>query len=150
MPTLAENRKARHDYQILETLEAGLVLTGPEVKSAKGGRANLQGAYVIPKGNELWITGMNIAAYPPAHGVQTGYDPVGDRKLLLKKSELSYLVGKLKEQGLTLVPISLYTAHSLVKISLGIARGKTKYDKRVSIRKREVDRELRSNLKVRI
>lgn len=149
MPTLAQNRRALHDYKILEKMEAGLVLTGAEVKSAKGGRVNLQGAYVIPKGGELWLTGMNIAAYPPAKRAEVVYDPLRDRKLLLKQSELSYLLGKIKERGLTLVPLSVYTTHRFVKVELGLGQGKSRYDKRVSIRKREVAREIKSSLKFR-
>jgi SsrA-binding protein len=147
MPTLAENRKARHDYSILEKFEAGLVLTGPEVKSIKNGRANLQGAFVIPKGNELWLTNMHVAPYPPAKREQVGYNPERDRKLLLASSELGHLMGKLKEKGLTLVPLSLYTAHRFIKVELGLGRGKTKYDKRFSLRQRETEREIRRSLK---
>lgn len=143
MPTLAQNRRARHDYEILETFEAGLVLSGAEVKSAKGGRINLQGAFVIPKGEELWLTGANIAAYAPA-GQGRVYDPIRDRKLLLKRSELQHLSGKVRERGLTLVPLSVYTSHRFVKLELALARGKTRYDKRAAIRRREIEREVRS------
>jgi len=146
MPTLAQNKHAWHDYQILEKFEAGLILTGPEVKSAKGGQVNLQGAYVIPKVGELWLTGCSIAPYAPAKGVQQGYDPTRDRKLLLTSHELGYLTGKLKQRGLTLVPLSIYTAHRFVKVELGLSRGKTRYDKRVTLRKRETDREIRRTL----
>ena len=142
MPTLADNRRATYDYKILEKYEAGLVLTGPEVKSAKSGRINLQGAYIIPKGRELWLTGCHISPYAPA-GVLPGYDPTRDRKLLLKRSELDYLVGRAGEKGLTLVPVSVYTSHMLVKLGLGLGRGKTQHDKRAAIRKRETTRELR-------
>ena len=147
MPTLANNRRATHDYQILEKFEAGLMLSGAEVKSAKGGRINLHGAYVIPKGTELWLTGVNIAAYVPAKGSQVGYEPEHDRKLLLKRAELSYLMGKLGQGGLTVVPLSVYTSHRFVKVELGLARGKTRYDKRSTLRKRETDREVRRTLK---
>lgn len=147
MSTLAHNKRALHEYQILEKFEAGLVLSGAEVKSTKGGRANLQGSYVIPKGNQLWLTGVNIAGYPPAKREQVGYDPARDRKLLLHTREMSYLIGKLKEKGLTVVPISIYTAHRLVKVELGVARGKTLHDKRATIKKRENQREIRSSLK---
>lgn len=142
MPSLADNRRATYDYQILDKIEAGLVLSGPEVKSAKAGHLNLQGAYVIPKGSELWLTGCHISPYAPA-GPQPSYDPTRDRKLLLKQSELRYLLGKVKEPGLTLVPLSVYTAHRLVKLELAVARGKSRYDKRAAIRKRETKRELR-------
>lgn len=147
MPVLAENRKALHEYSILEKFEAGLVLTGPEVKSVKAGRASLQGAYVIPKGNELWLTGMHVAAYPPAQREQLNYNPEQDRKLLLGLAELKYLAGKMKQKGLTITPLTLYTSHRFIKVELGLARGKTRYDKRVSLRRRETDREIRRSLK---
>ncbi|MFZ5391194.1 MAG: SsrA-binding protein SmpB [Patescibacteria group bacterium] len=147
MPHLADNKKAWHDYQILEKFEAGLVLEGAEVKSIKAGRVNLQGAYIIPKQGELWITGMNVAAYPPAKGWLVGYDPIRDRKLLLKSKELNYLLGKQSTKGLTVVPISVYTRHGFVKLEIAVARGKTRYDKRSSLKKKETDRELRRSLK---
>ncbi len=147
MSKLADNKRALYDYQILEKFEAGLVLTGPEVKSAKGGRINLQGAYVIPKGSELWLSGADITLYLPAKTQQVGYDSKRDRKLLLKQAELAYLLGKIKEKGLTLMPLSVYTSRRLIKLEIGLARGKTRYDKRAEIRKREVNREIRSSLK---
>lgn len=143
MPKLADNKRALHDYEILEIYEAGLVLTGAEVKSIKGGRMNLAGSYVIPKGTELWLTGAQIAAYPPARSHQIGYDPAGDRKLLLRSGELTYLLGKAKQEGLTLVPVSVYTKHSLIKLELGLARGKTRYDKRASLRRKDAAKEMR-------
>lgn len=146
MPSLAYNRRALHDYQILEKLEAGLVLSGAEVKSAKAGRINLQGSFVIPKGTELWLTGVDIAPYAPAKGSSRAYDAKRDRKLLLKKAELLHLLGKVRERGLTLVPISVYTSHRLVKVEIGLARGKTRYDKRAALKRRELDREIRRNL----
>lgn len=145
MATLTENRRARHDYEILEKIEAGLVLTGAEVKSAKAGRIQLQGAYVLPRGQELWLTGAQIAAYAPA-GQQDSYNPSRDRKLLLTRREIAHLFGKLSEQGLTLVPLSVYTSHRFVKVELGLARGKTKYDKRATIKKREAARDARRSL----
>ncbi len=147
MSTLAQNKRALYDYQILEKFQAGLVLTGAEVKSTKASRANLQGSYVLPRGNELWLTGASIAAYPPAAREQISYDPNRDRKLLLKAQEISYLIGKLKEKGLTVVPISIYTAHRLVKVELGVAKGKKTHDKRKVIKQRQLDREVRSSLK---
>jgi SsrA-binding protein len=147
MPTLAHNRRATHDYHILEKFEAGLVLTGAEVKSAKGGRLSLQGAYVLPKGTELWLTGASIAAYPPAQGSAALHQPDRDRKLLLKHTELNHLLGKLREGGLTVVPLSVYTSHRFIKVELALARGKTRYDKRATVRKRETDREIKRSLK---
>lgn len=143
MPTLAQNRKARHDYDILETYEAGLVLSGGEVKSAKAGRVNLQGAFVVPKGQELWLTGCHITAYAPAAGTGASADPLRDRKLLLKHNELQHLAGKVREQGLTLVPLSMYTAHRFVKVELALARGRARHDKRAAIKRRELEREVR-------
>ncbi len=143
MPSLAQNRKARHDYEILETYEAGLVLSGAEVKSVKAGRVNLQGSFVIPKGIELWLTGCHIAPYAPAAGTSPGYDPMRDRKLLLKHSELMHLAGKSRQAGLTLVPLSVYTAHRFVKLELALARGRKQHDKRAAIKRREIEREVR-------
>lgn len=147
MSILADNRKALFNFNIQDKFEAGLVLTGPEVKSAKAGRVNLQGSYVIPKRGEFWLVGCHIAPYPPAHGVQQGYDPKKDRKLLLTKKEISYLLGKSASRGLTIVPLSVYTTHRLVKIQIAVATGKNKADKRRAIKKKEIDRELRSSLK---
>ena len=149
MKTLADNKRAWHDFEILEKFQAGLVLTGAEVKSAKLGRASLQGAYVLPRGSALWLTGMNIAAYAPAKGSGQELSPDRDRKLLLNRRELDSIIGRLGQGGLTVVPLSLYTTHGLVKIELGLGRGKTKYDKRATIKKRETDREIRSSLKLR-
>ena len=147
MTVLAENRKALFNFKILEKFEAGLVLTGPEVKSAKKGSVNLQGSYVMPRGRELWLTGCHIAPYGPAKGVQKSYDPKRDRKLLLTHKELSYLLGKFSAKGLTIVPISVYTTHRLVKVQIAVAQGKTKSDKRVSIKKKELARDIRRSLK---
>ncbi len=146
MPTLAENRRARHDYEILEKFEAGLVLSGAEVKSVKLGRLNLQGSYVLARGLELWLVGAQIAPYGPAGPQQSGYDPKSDRKLLLKRQQLGYLVGRLTQDRLTLVPLSAYTAHRFVKLEIGLARGRTRYDKRAAMRKREIDRSIRRTL----
>jgi len=149
MGRLADNKRVLHDYAILEKFEAGLVLTGAEVKSAKGGRINLHGSFVIPKMGELWLTGVNIAPYLPAKTTQPSYDPARDRKLLLKFGELSHLFGKIKEKGLTLVPLSVYTRHRLIKVEIGLARGKTKHDKRETLKKRELNREIRSSLRIK-
>lgn len=147
MNVIAENRKALFNFKIQEKFEAGLVLTGPEVKSVKKGSVNLQGSYVIPKGREMWLVGCHIAPYGPAKGAQTGYNPKRDRKLLLTKKELSYLLGKSSAKGLTIVPISVYTTHRLVKVQIAVAVGKTKADKRVSIKKKEIARDIRRSLK---
>jgi SsrA-binding protein len=148
MPNLATNKKAFADYEILEKLEAGLVLTGPEVKAAKASQINLKGSYVsIGIDDSINLIGAHISPYAPARGAQTGYDPTHSRKLLLKKQEIDRLRGKQREAGLTILPLSVYTKGSLVKLEIGIARGKRKYDKRASIRKRETDRDIRRLLR---
>lgn len=141
MPTLATNKKASFDYQILETFEAGLVLAGFEVKSAKAGRAKLAGAHGIVRGEEIYIVGMHIPPYQAAN-TPPSYDPDQTRKLLLTKKEIGYLIGKSKEQGLTVVPLRVYTKRGLVKVEIGLARGKKKRDKREAIRKREDKRHI--------
>ncbi|HBV33412.1 TPA: SsrA-binding protein [Patescibacteria group bacterium] len=147
MNVIAENRKALFNFKIQEKFEAGLVLTGPEVKSVKKGSVNLQGSYVMPRGRELWITGCHIAPYGPAKGAQKNYDPKRDRKLLLTHKELSYLLGKSSAKGLTIVPMAVYTTHRLVKVQIAVAVGKNRQDKRVSIKQREVARDIRRSLK---
>lgn len=141
MAILAENRKARFDYEILETFEAGLVLSGAEVKSARGGRMNLTGSYVNFIGGELHLIGANIAPYQPKNQ-PPDYDPSQSRKLLLKKSELDYLAGKTQQKGLTLVPIKVYNKGRRIKLELALARGKKEYEKREKIAKREAAREI--------
>ncbi len=143
MPAIAKNKRACFDYEILEKLEAGIVLTGQEVKSAKNGHVSLSGAYVTMRNNEAWLLNMHIAAYKKA-GPLPGYDPTHSRKLLLKKNELNRLIGISQTKGLTLVPLSVYTARNHVKIEVGVCRGRKKFDKREHIKKRETDRMLRS------
>lgn len=145
MPTLATNPKAKFDYQILDTLEAGLVLTGQEVKSARGGNISLKGAHAgIVKG-ELWLINAHIGAYQKA-GDLKDYDSTRSRKLLIKKRELAKLIGTLQSKGLTLIPVSVYTKGRRLKVELGLARGKKKYEKREVIKKRDIDREIRMKL----
>lgn len=145
MPTLAKNRHAHYEYEILETLEAGLVLSGAEVKSIRTGHAGLSGAYVTFHGDEPQLTNAHIAPYAFA-AKNEHYDPTHSRKLLLKKREIAYLRGKLQEKGLTAIPLSLYTKHRYIKLEIGVARGKKLHDKRASIKKREVDREIKRAL----
>jgi len=148
MPTLATNKKALHDYQVLEKMEAGLVLTGPEVKSAKAGSINLKGSYIsIDGASQAWLVGVHIAPYKPARSSQTNYQPNQNRKLLLNKKEINYLRGREQERSLTIMPISVYTKGSLIKVELALVRGKKQYDKRETLKKREVDREIRRKLK---
>lgn len=146
MPTLATNKKAFHDYEFLEKLEGGLKLTGPEVKSVKAGHIQLQGSFLFLKNGELYLKGATISKYGPA-GLQPGYDPIRDRKVLVHRRELNRLIGKTHEQGLTLVPISVYTRASLIKLEFALARGKKQYEKREAIKKRDVERELRTRMK---
>ena len=132
--SLTENKKAFFDYEILEKLEAGLVLTGPEVKSAKAGHMNLKGSYVTFHGGDALLTNAHISAYQPA-GKNPDYDPTRSRRLLLKKKEIDYLRSKSQEKGLTIVPLKVYTKNRFVKVEVGVARGKKQFDKRESIKK---------------
>ncbi|MFH0829124.1 MAG: SsrA-binding protein SmpB [Candidatus Kerfeldbacteria bacterium] len=141
MPNLAENRYARHEYQILETFEAGIILSGAEVKSAKAGQINLRGSYVTVRDNAAWIVNMHIAPYQKANQPQ-GYNPTRTRKLLLQKHEIDSLIGKSKAQGQTVIPLSVYTKRGIVKVELALARGKKAHDKRAGIKKREADRDI--------
>jgi SsrA-binding protein len=137
---VTENRKARHNYFIEDEFEAGMVLMGTEVKSLRSGRANLKDAYGRIKKNELVIYQMHISPYPFAY--YDNHDPLRPRKLLLHKSELKRLFGKIKEKGLSLVPLKVYFKGGKAKITIALARGKRKYDKRESIKKREMKREI--------
>ena len=138
--TVATNRRARHDYAIEETFEAGIVLTGPEVKSLRAGRAALSDAYARVDGNEVWIENLHIPPYEMADSRR--YDPKRPRKLLLHRGEISRLTGKTAERGLTLVPLKIYFAHGLAKMELGLGRGKRRFEKRQSIAEREHRREI--------
>jgi SsrA-binding protein len=140
MKLLSENRKARFDYEILETYEAGIVLAGQEVKSIKAGRANIAGSHVIIKPDGAFLLNADIPPYQPKNA-PADYDPKRTRQLLLKKEELKYLLGKIKEGGLTMVPLSLYNKGRRLKVSIGLARYKKKHDKRETIKKREFERE---------
>ncbi len=135
------NRKARHDYEVLESLEAGVVLRGSEVKSLRLGNANLQDSYAYVKGSEVWLSGMHINPYEQASILN--HDPRRERKLLLHKKEIRKLIGKTAEKGLTLVPLKVYFRSGLAKVELGICKGKRSYDKRAAIAKRENEREMR-------
>ncbi len=142
---LAENRRARYDYEILDTYEAGLVLHGYEVKSIKTGRVSLRGAYVVIKNNEAYLINTLIPPYQPAN-TPDDYNPERSRKLLLNKSEIKSLIGKSKQKGLTLVPLKLYTKRGKIKLGLAVAKGKRKIDKREAIKKRETEREVQREL----
>jgi SsrA-binding protein len=146
MPTLATNKKALFDYDLLDEFEGGLVLTGAEVKSAKKGSVNLQGAYLTLHNNELWLRGAHIGKYAPA-GEQKGYDPTHDRKVLVRKEQIKKILGKKESQGLTIVPINVYTKGALVKLSFALARGKRKHEKRESIKKKDIEKHVREEMK---
>jgi len=149
MATLAENKKAYYNYQILEKFEAGIVLIGQEVKSIKLGQMNLAGSYVVLKDNEAYLVGCKVPPYQPKNA-PLDYNPERSRKLLLKKSEITYLVGKSKQKGLTLVPLRVYTKRGKIKLEFGIAKGKKRADKRELIKKREVERKMRRAIHGRI
>ena len=148
MKPLAENKKAYHDYQILENFEAGIVLTGQEVKSIKLGRANLRGAFVVLKKEEPYLLNADIPAYQPKNA-PLDYDSQRSRKLLLKKAEIKHLIGKSAIKGLTLVPLRMYTQRGKIKIEIGIAKNKSKRDKREILKKRTSDKEIKRELKLR-
>ena len=137
---VASNRKARHDYAILDVYEAGISLTGTEVKSLRAGRASLVDAFAQEKDGEIFLYGMHVPEY--AQGTWTNHEPRRTRKLLLTKQEIIRLIGKLKESGLTLVPLSLYFSDGWAKVELGLARGKKSYDKRQDLAKRDANREI--------
>jgi SsrA-binding protein len=155
MKILAENRKASFDYEFIEKLEVGLSLLGQEVKSLRIRGASLAGSYIIVKTNAktgsqelFWIGGI-ISPYQASNLHNDTYDPKRDRKLLLHKEEIVYLTGKIKERGLTLVPIMVYTKKHKIKMELALAKGKKSYDKRESIKKKDVERKMREELKAR-
>jgi len=146
MPTLTTNPRAKFDYQILETYEAGLVLTGFEVKAAKSGRLNLKSSYITIKNNEAFLINAQLMPYQPKN-TPADYDPNRTRKLLLHKKEIKALIGRIKERGLTLTPIRVYTKRNRIKIEFGLGQGKRKIDKREKIKKRESDRRIERALK---
>lgn len=146
MSTLAVNKRAHFDYEISDKFEAGLQLTGQEVKSVKTGHISLKGSFVTVKGNELFLTNANIPLYKFAGEIKN-YDPTRSRKLLLKKSEIKSLIGKSRVEGLTLVPIRVYTKKRFVKLEFGVGKGKKEFDKRATIAKREAKRKIERELK---
>lgn len=137
---IATNRKARHDYLIEDSYEAGLVLMGSEIKSIRAGQVNLRDSYASFRDGELWLVNAHITPYQ--HSSYQNHEPRRERKLLLHRRELNRLVGKLQEKGLTLVPLKLYLKDSRAKIELGIARGKKSYDKRQTLRERQDQRQI--------
>ena len=144
---VASNRRAHHNFEILETHEAGLVLQGTEVKSLRASRADLKESYARIDGTEAWLLGLHISPY--AQGNRANHDPLRPRKLLLHRGELNRLLGKIMEKGLTLVPLRLYFKHGRAKVELGLARGRKTLDKRHAIREREEQREVQRALRER-
>lgn len=142
------NKKAYHDYTIESTIETGVVLTGPEVKSLRAGRANLKDGYAAIERDEVWLHNVHISPYSHATNIQT--DPLRTRKLLLNRREIKKLTGKVKEKGFALIPVRIYFISSgKVKIELGLARGKKMYDKRAALKKKQSDREIEREYKKR-
>lgn len=148
MSTITKNKRAYHDYEIIQTYEAGIVFSGPEVKSVKSGNINLSGGYITIDGSGIvWLTNTTISPYPPAASIQQNYNPTQPRKLLLHKKEIVSLIGKIKTERTTLIPLKIYTKKGLIKLEIGLARGKKKHDKREAIKKRDVDKKIKRVLK---
>ena len=145
--SIARNKRARHDYQILDTWEAGIVLTGSEVKSLRNGKANISDAYGVVKEGEVHLLNLHISPYEQAS--YFNHEPTRTRKLLLHKREIRKMIGAVERQGLTLVPLELYFKRGKVKVALGLGKGKKLYDKREAELKRTVERETRAQLKER-
>ncbi len=145
---IATNRRARHDYEILETLEVGISLFGPEVKSLREGRANLREAYAVIKRGEVFLQQLHISPYEPASRGNPS-DPTRERKLLLHRAQISKLVGRVAERGNTLVPLSIYFKDGRAKVELALARGRHTYDKRAALRRKEDQETVRRALRAR-
>lgn len=146
--TIVSNRKARHNFYILDSVEAGIVLTGSEIKSIRAGRVSLGDAYVRPENGELWLRNAHIARYQDSSYLS--HEPMRPRKLLLHRKEITELTSAVAEKGLTLVPLRLYIKNSLAKVDIGLAQGKKLYDKREAIHKRETDRIIQRAVKARV
>jgi len=144
---IVDNRRARHDYELLERFEAGMVLTGTEVKSLRDGRVSLAQAYADVRDGEVWLVGADIAVYE--QGNIANHDPGRDRKLLLRKGEIASLIGKVREKGLTLVPTRMYWKDGRAKVEIALARGKQTIDKRRDLQKRDAQRQIERALKSR-
>lgn len=146
--TVAVNRRARHEYAVDETLEAGLVLSGTEIKSIRAGRVNLAEAYARIEHGEAWLIGAHIAPYE--QGNRNNHEPTRTRKLLMHRDQIAELVGRTQAKGFTLVPLKLYIRNGMAKLELGVARGKKAHDKRRTIAERDMRRELERSTKERI
>lgn len=149
MPDYAFNRQAGYDYEFLQKFEAGLVLSGQEVKSIRDNHVSLKGAYVVIKDNEAWLLNANIPAWQPKNA-PAGYEATRSRKLLLHKDQLRSLIGQTKQAGLTLVPIKVYNSKGKIKLEFSLARGKKSFDKRAAIGRREADRRIRRAIRGKI
>ena len=141
MPNITENKDAHHKYNIFETLEAGIVLTGHEAKSARRGTVSLKGSYVVLKGEEPYLVNAHIGSFQPSNAPE-GYDPLRSRKILMHSEEIKKIIGKNKGQALTMVPLRLYSSRGVMKVEIGLARAKSNKDKRDTIKKREANREI--------
>ncbi len=148
MPVIARNRRAAHDYTILSRFEAGIVLYGHEVKSIKSGHARLTGAFITVHGNEVFLVNAFIPRYTHA-GALPNYDPYRTRKLLLHRREIRSLIGKSRSEGLTIIPLSVYTKGRYVKVECAVARGKKSHDKRETLKRRDADRAIRRALRAK-
>ena len=146
--TIATNRKARRDYHIMDSIEAGLVLTGSEIKSIRAGRVSLGDAYVRPEDGELWLLNAHIARYQDA--TYLSHEPTRPRKLLLHRNEITELTSTAAEKGFTLIPLRLYIKDSIAKLEVALARGKKLYDKREAIMRRETDRAMERAVKTKV
>ena len=142
---IVTNRKARRNYEILETLECGIVLTGSEVKAIKAGRVSLEEAYAEPVNGEIWLKDMHVGEWPGA--AHFAHDPTRPRKLLLHAREIKKLIGKVARRGYTLVPLKLYVKNGLIKVEIALAKGRRSFEKREVIKRREMEREIRRELK---
>ena len=143
---VANNRKARHDYNILETYEAGIALTGTEIKSVRASKMNIKDGFVQARNGELWLENVNISIYD--QGNIFNHDPLRNRKLLLHKKEIRRITSSIQEKGITVVPLKVYLKHGFAKVLIGIAEGKKQYDKRETIKKRDQEREIRDRKSV--
>ena len=148
MASYAENRKARFNYEFLEKYETGIELLGTEVKSVRAGQMSLEGAFVIARGGEVFLINANIPPFQPKNAPKD-YDPLRNRKLLLTKKEIAELAGSEKNKSLTIVPISVYNKNRKIKVEIALVKGKKKFDKRETLKKRDTDREIRREYKER-
>jgi SsrA-binding protein len=146
MKTISFNRKAYHDYTILESVEAGIVLTGTEIKSVRAGQVNIRDAYARPQGGELWLFNAHIARYDA--GSRDNHEPTRARKLLLHRRQINELAGKVTQKGFTIVPLKLYIKNGVAKVELGLATGKKLYDKRESMSRHQAERDMERALKL--